>query len=102
MQNWVLPKKYPILPATIKNWVLPNEYPVYLLHPLKPINKAHKRHTILFPIMQAGYYPKNTQFYLQQKMGITHAIPTLSFKIYNLQNDGSILVQTPLSFNRKK
>nr|DAD64819.1 MAG TPA: hypothetical protein [Caudoviricetes sp.] len=32
MQNWVLPKKYPILPATIKN----------------------------------GYYPKNTQFYLQQ------------------------------------
>nr|DAW49163.1 MAG TPA: hypothetical protein [Caudoviricetes sp.] len=32
-------------------------------------------------------------------MGITHAIPTLSFKTYNLQNDGSILVQTPLSFN---
>nr|DAO66396.1 MAG TPA: hypothetical protein [Caudoviricetes sp.] len=53
----------------MQNWVLPNKYPIYLLHllkPTKPINKAPKRHTILFPIMQAGYYPKNTQFYLQQ------------------------------------
>ena len=57
MQNWVLPKKYPILPTIIKNWVLPTQYP---------------------PLF----------------------IPTI--KAYNLQNDGSILVQTPLSFNWKK
>nr|DAO63619.1 MAG TPA: hypothetical protein [Caudoviricetes sp.] len=68
MKNWVLPKKYPILPAIMKNWVLPNEYPVYIFYPLKPIkpiNKAPQRHTTLFQIMQTGYYPKNTQFYLQ-------------------------------------
>ena len=64
MQNWVLPKKYPILPTIIKNWVLPTQYPPLLILPIKPINKALKRHTILFPIMQTGYYPKNTQFYL--------------------------------------
>nr|DAQ63435.1 MAG TPA: hypothetical protein [Caudoviricetes sp.] len=50
----------------MKIWVLPRKYPAYLLHPLKPINKAPKRHTTLFPIMQIGYYPINTQFYLQQ------------------------------------
>ena len=65
MQNWVLPKKYPTLPTIIKNWVLPTQYPPLLILPLKPINKAPKRYTILFPIMQTGYYPINTQFYLQ-------------------------------------
>lgn len=69
----------------MQNWVLPNKYP------------------ILPTIMKNGYYPKNTQFfYNNKKVGITQRIPTLSFKTYNLQNDGSILVQTPLSFNRKK
>ena len=90
----------------MKNWVLPNEYPplfILTLKPTKSINKAPKRHTTLFSIMQAGYYPTNTQFfYNNKKVGITQRIPTLSFKTYNLQNDGSILVQTPLSFNRKK
>ena len=91
----------------MKIWVLPREYPAYLLHPLKPINKAPKRHTTLFPIMQTGYYPINTQFFYNNKKGgyyptNTHLYLFLSFKAYNLQNDGSILVQTPLSFNWKK
>ena len=75
----------------MKNWVLPREYPPLFILTLKPINKALKRHTTLFPTMQTGYYPTNTHLYL-----------SLPFKAYNLQNDGSILVQTPLSFNRKK
>ena len=66
----------------MQNWVLPNEYP------------------ILSITIKTGYYQKNTQFfYNNKKVGITQRIPTLSFKTYNLQNDGSILVQTPLSFN---
>nr|DAE21159.1 MAG TPA: hypothetical protein [Myoviridae sp. ctStS16] len=40
--------------------------PLKPIKPIKPINKAPKRHTTLFPIMQTGYYQKNTQFYLQQ------------------------------------
>ena len=42
----------------MKNWVLPREYPPLLILPLKPINKAPKRHTILFPIMQNWVLPK--------------------------------------------
>ena len=57
----------------MKNWVLPNEYP------------------ILLATIKGGYYPRQYPPLF---------IPTI--KAYNLQNDGSILVQTPLSFNWKK
>ena len=57
----------------MQNWVLPNKYP------------------ILPTIMKNGYYPRQYPLLL-----------ILPFKAYNLQNDGSILVQTPLSFNWKK
>ena len=55
------------------SWVLPKEYPI------RPTT------------IKNGYYQRNTHLYL-----------FLPFKTYNLQNDGSILVQTPLSFNWKK
>jgi len=74
MQNWVLPKKYPILPTTIKNWVLPTQYPPLLILPLKPINKAPqtpynfisnnanwvlpKKYPILSATIKNGYYPR--------------------------------------------
>ena len=50
----------------MKIWVLPREYPAYLLHPLKPINKAPKRHTTLFPIMKNWVLPTQYPILLQQ------------------------------------
>ena len=37
MQNWVLPKKYPILLAAIKNGYYPRNTHIHLFLPLKPI-----------------------------------------------------------------